>query len=161
MSNKTHGQNSPYMRGPGGMPGGAPPSPPPQAKTMYLIAKGKEGPETTDDYLDERADGGPEAFQLIQMMGPGGQVGTKFVRGKTIWDSFAETALSAIVKATTRIEKAASARDGDPLPDTLSAGDAKQVAAMAAAFADALLEEKKRRDPQVMKVAAGHELIQP
>ena len=153
MSAKNRGPNSPYMRGPGGMPGGAPPSPPPQAKTMYLIAKGYEGPETTEDYLDERANGGPEQFQLIQLMGPGGQIGTKYVRGKTVWDNFAETALAAIVKATTRIVES---------ENTLSAGDAKQVAAMAAAFADAMLEEKKRRDPQKMLVdGSTSRLIEP
>lgn len=149
MSAKTRGPNSPYMRE--GMPPGAPPAPPPQAKTMYLIAKGHEGPETTEDYLDERANGGPEDFQLIQLMGPGGKMGTKFVRGKTIWDNFAETALAAIVKATTKVEAG----------NTLSAGDARQVAAMAAAFADAMLEEKKLRDPQMMRVTAGRGLIEP
>ena len=142
MSQKTRGPNSPYRRD------GAPPGPPPQAKLMYLIGLNNE---TTEDYLDERRNGGPEDFQLIQLMGPGGQVGTRYIRGKTIWDSFAETALQAIVAATTKTIA----------ENTLSAGDPKQVATMAAAFADAMLEEKKKRDPQRMLIEGGSRLITP
>ena len=112
----------------------------PQAKTMYMMSLHNE---TTEDYLDERRNGGPEQFQIIQLVGPAGPT-FRTIRGKTVWDSFAETALKAIVGATTRAEDT-----------TLSAGDARQVAAMAAAFADALLEEKKKRDPVKMLVEGG------
>jgi hypothetical protein len=47
-----------------------------QAAPMYLIEAGGEGVKgVTNDYLDERANGGPQEFQIIQM-----QAGDKVIQ---------------------------------------------------------------------------------
>lgn len=146
MSQKTRGPNSPYRGDPPGGAPGAPGGPPPQAKTMYLIALANE---TTEDYLDERRNGGPEQFQIIQLMTPQGQM-TKFVRGKTVWDSFAETAMGELVAGPQSIEDITTNNVEDA---------AKKIAFIAAKIADAMLEEKRKRDPTKMLVEVGSRLV--
>jgi hypothetical protein len=134
MSNKTMGPGSPYRQDPPGQE--KPPAPP---KPMYML--GLTG-DTTPDYLDPKLNGGPDAFQIINMQTPQGAI-TKFILGRTVWDHYAAAAMAEIIAATV------TRQDG-----TLSAPDAKDAARIAAAFADALIEEKRQRDPQRMVIEA-------
>ncbi len=135
MSNK-RGPNSPYRQP---LPPAAEPLPPAPPKPMYML--GLTG-DTTADYLDPQLNGGPDAFQIINMQTPQGPM-TKFILGRTVWDHYAAAALAELIAATT------SRADG-----ALSTADAKDAARIAAAFADALIEEKRKRDPQHMLIQA-------
>jgi hypothetical protein len=131
-----------------------PPAPPiAQAKVMFRIDLTNE---TTEDFFDDRRNGGSETFQTLQVLGPGGQVmGIKNMRGRTIWDCYATAALASFIQATVKVIPGEVGQ-----PDIITGvGQIKEAVAFAAAYADAMIDEKRRRDPQRMLVEAGTKLV--
>ena len=114
------------------------------ATPMNLI----EAPErtVTPDYLDDRANGGPQEFQLLQMEVAPGRVVNRTLRGRTVWDGYAEAALAALVG---QIEIA------EPSESAILA-----AVKMAALAADAMIAESRKRNPQPMRIQAGSQLVQ-
>jgi hypothetical protein len=116
-----------------------------QATPVYMIEAGAEGVRgVTPDYLDERANGGPEQFQVLTFEA-GGKVINRTMRGRSVWDGYAQAALAVVMA------------QADLLPGPV---DAAEIAKAAAAIADAMIAEKRRRDPQAMRVQAGSKLVQ-
>jgi hypothetical protein len=66
------------------------------------------------------------------------------MRGRTVWDGYAEAAMAALL-------------EGD---SEFHSGDEAQLAHNAAAIADAMVTEKRRRDPQRMQVQLGSKIVQ-
>jgi hypothetical protein len=118
------------------------PEGPVAASVVYMIDTLKK---VTPNFLDEAANGGPEQFQVIQMQLPGGGVMQHTLLGKTVWDSFFETALAHLVGQV-------DVGSGDS--DEQMQGAVK----LAARAADMMIVEKRRRDPQRMQVQAGSNL---
>jgi hypothetical protein len=110
-----------------------------------MIEAGPEGVRgVTKDYLDEHANGGPEQFQILQVRS-GDQVIQRTLRGKSVWDGYAEAAMAAL------IERMVGPGDDEAEREEEIAAAVKT----AARAADLMLAESRKRNPQPMKVSLG------